>query len=177
MRRFLRQVEETGFSGVINFPSHGVIDGKWRQSLEETGFGYDREVAMLATAAELGLFTMAYVFNDDDARSVTEVGVDVVVAHMGLTVGGTIGAAASSSLTLDEAATLTEQIADAARSVREDIIVLCHGGPLETPDEVAYVVQRTSVVGFIGASSMERVPIERPLEEITRSFKEIRVKP
>ena len=177
MRRFLRQVEETGFSGVINFPSHGVIDGKWRQSLEETGFGYDREVAMLATAAELGLFTMAYVFNDDDARSVTEVGVDVVVAHMGLTVGGTIGAAASSSLTLDEAATLTEQIADAARSVREDIIVLCHGGPLETPDEVAYVVQRTSVVGFIGASSMERVPIERPLEDVTRSFKEIRVKP
>ena len=177
MRRFLQQVENTGFSGVINFPSHGVIDGKWRQSLEETGFGYDREVAMLATAAELGLFTMAYVFDEADAQAVTTAGVDVVVAHMGLTIGGTIGAATTSSLTLDEAATLTERIATTARTERDDVIVLCHGGPLENPDDVAYVVQRTSAVGFIGASSMERVPIERPLEEITRTFKEIPVQP
>jgi predicted TIM-barrel enzyme len=177
MRRFLQQVEQTGFSGVINFPSHGVIDGKWRQSLEETGFGYDREVAMLETAAALGLFTMAYVFNAADAEAMTNAGVDVIVAHMGLTVGGPIGAASSSSMTLDEAVALTEDIAGAARAEREDVIVLCHGGPLETPDDVAYVVQRTSAVGFIGASSMERVPIERPLEEITRSFKEIRIQP
>lgn len=176
MARFLSEIERVGFSGVINFPSHGIIDGRWRQSLEETGFGYDREVEMIRAAAKLGLFTMAYVFTADESRAMTEAGVDVVVAHMGLTVGGSTGAAGSYTLTLDRAVELTEEIAVAAKALSSEVIVVCHGGPIATPSDAEYVLVRTSAVGFIGASSMERLPVETALEETTRAFKRVRVR-
>ena len=177
MSRFLADVERAGFSGVINFPSHGIIDGRWRWSLEQTGFGYDREVAMIRTAAERGMFTMAYVFDEDNAREMAAAGVDVVVAHMGLTVGGSIGADQSSAMSLDDAASLTERIGEAARGVRSETLLFCHGGPLVSPEDAEHVLTTTRAVGFVGASSMERLPVEQPLEDMAREFKSVRVSP
>lgn len=171
MPRFLTTISQAGFSGVINFPSHGIIDGRWRESLEATGFGYDREIAMIGTAHQLGLFTMAYVFTPEEARQMTEVGVDVVVAHMGLTVGGSIGAATGFARTLDDCVNLIRDIAEAARKVREDVMVVSHGGPIATPADSAYVLAETPAVGFIGASSIERLPVEEPIREIVAAFK------
>lgn len=177
MPRFLRTLEQAGFAGVINFPSHGIIDGRWRESLEATGFGYDREVDMIATAAQLGLFTMAYVFTPDEARLMAEAGVDVVVAHMGLTVGGSIGASSDFAKTLDDCVALIEDIATSARKVNPDVLVVSHGGPLAGPDDVAHVLERTTTVGFVGASSIERIPIEEPIADVVSTFKQLPLGP
>ncbi len=173
MPRFLESLQRVGFSGVINFPSHGIIDGRWRESLEATGFGYDREIVMIGQAADLGLFTMAYVFTAEEARQMTEAGADVVVAHMGLTVGGSIGASSQFARSLDECVDVIEQIAEASRTVRDDVIVLSHGGPLAGPDDVAHVLLHTSSVGFVGASSIERLPVEEPIRRVVSEFKSL----
>jgi predicted TIM-barrel enzyme len=173
MSNLLRAVAAAGFAGVINFPSHGIIDGRWRESLELTGFGYDREVAMIAEAHRQDLFTMAYVFTPDESTSMAEAGVDVVVAHMGLTVGGSIGAPTEFAIALDDAVDRIEAIADAARRVRSDVLVVCHGGPIATPADASYVLAASSAVGFIGASSVERLPVETALRETVADFKAV----
>jgi predicted TIM-barrel enzyme len=173
MRRFLEHVLDVGFAGVINFPTMGIIDGRWRQSLEETGFSYSLEVDMIAAARKLGLFTMAYTFTDDEARRMASVGVDVVVAHLGTTVGGLIGADPNNTPSLDDAVRRTQQMADAARAEHPDVIVLTHGGPIATPVEVREVLARTSAQGFVGASTMERLPVERAIGDTVRAFKDV----
>ena len=173
MSTLLRDATRLGFAGVINFPSHGIIDGRWRQSLEMTGFGYDREVAMIAEAHRQDLFTMAYVFTPAESVAMTEAGVDVIVAHMGLTVGGSIGAPTDFAIALDEAVERIEAIAAAARDLRADILVVCHGGPIATPADVEYVLGKSTVVGFIGASSVERLPVEIALQETVAGFKAV----
>jgi predicted TIM-barrel enzyme len=171
---FLRQVKETGFSGVQNFPTVGLFDGTFRQNLEETGMGYGLEVEMIRAARELELLTCPYVFTPDDARAMTEAGADVLVPHMGLTTSGTIGA--QTAKTLDESVELVQAMRDAAVEVEPDVLVLCHGGPIAEPDDAAYVLERTNgVVGFFGASSMERLPTEVAMTENMKRFKAIPV--
>jgi predicted TIM-barrel enzyme len=161
-----------GFSGVQNFPTIGLFDGVMRASFEETGMGYALEVDMIGQAHQLDLLTTPYVFTADEARAMTEAGADIVVAHMGVTVGGSVGA--SSAKTLDACVGLIDEIAHAALQVREDIIVLCHGGPIATPDDAQYILKRTRRChGFYGASSMERLPTEVALTEQTRRFKSV----
>ncbi|MEM6461078.1 MAG: phosphoenolpyruvate hydrolase family protein [Pseudomonadota bacterium] len=173
MSRFLEGLPTMGFSGVINFPSHGIIDGRWRQSLEETGFGYDREVAMIAEANRQGQFTLAYCFTPDEAAAMTDAGVDVVVAHMGLTTGGSIGASSGFAKTVEDCVDLTSQIATAARARRPNIILVAHGGPLETPEHAKAVMDGANVQGFIGASTMERLPVETAIAETVAGFKKL----
>jgi predicted TIM-barrel enzyme len=169
---FLRQLKEIGFSGVQNFPTVGLMDGTYRQGLEETGMGYGLEVEMIRAASELELLTAPYVFTPDDARAMAEAGADVLVPHMGLTTGGAIGA--TTAKTLDESVELVQAMRDAAVEVNPDVIVLCHGGPIAEPDDAAYVLERTTgVVGFFGASSMERLPTEMAMTENMRRFKSI----
>jgi predicted TIM-barrel enzyme len=169
---FLRQLREIGFSGVQNFPTVGLMDGTYRQGLEETGMGYDLEVEMIHAANELDLLTAPYVFTADDARKMAEAGADVLVPHMGLTTGGAIGA--TTSKTLDESVTLVQEMRDAAVEVNPDVVVLCHGGPIAEPEDAAYVLARTTgVVGFFGASSMERLPTEVAMTENMKRFKAI----
>ena len=172
---FLRQLVELGFSGVQNFPTVGLIDGLFRQNLEETGMGYALEVDMIRAASELGLLTAPYVFTPEDAQAMAEAGADVLVPHMGLTTGGAIGA--ETAKTLDECVDLVQAMRDAAVEVNPDVLVLCHGGPIAEPEDAAYVLERTDgVVGFFGASSMERLPTETAMTETLRRFKSIRVK-
>jgi predicted TIM-barrel enzyme len=169
---FLRQIKEMGFSGVQNFPTVGLFDGTFRQNLEETGMGFGLEVEMIRAARELGLLTCPYVFTPDEARAMAEAGADVLVPHMGLTTAGTIGA--QTAKTLDESVGLVQAMRDAAAEVDPDVFVLCHGGPIAEPDDVAYVLERTSgVVGFFGASSMERLPTEVAMTENMKRFKSI----
>jgi predicted TIM-barrel enzyme len=171
---FLRQLKEIGFSGVQNFPTVGLMDGTYRQGLEETGMGYELEVEMIRVAGELDLLTAPYVFTPDEARSMAAAGADVLVPHMGLTTGGAIGA--STAKTLDESVGLVQEMRDAAVEVNPDVLVLCHGGPIAEPDDAAYVLERTTgVVGFFGASSMERLPTEVAMTENMRRFKSIPV--
>ncbi|MEM8484016.1 MAG: phosphoenolpyruvate hydrolase family protein [Bacteroidota bacterium] len=173
MPRFLREVQAVGFAGVQNFPTVGLIDGVFRANLEETGMGYSLEVDMIREAHTLDLLTTPYAFNPEEAEQMAGAGADIVVAHMGLTTKGSIGA--STALTLDEAVVRVQAIADAARSVREDVIVLCHGGPIAMPEDAAYVLHRTQHVhGFYGASSMERLPTEIAITRQMHAFKEIR---
>jgi len=172
MSVFLRELAELGFAGVQNFPTVGLIDGVFRQNLEETGMGYALEVEMIRHASEQGLLTAPYVFDRDDARRMTEAGADVLVPHMGLTTSGTIGA--ETAITLDEAVERVQAMHDAAKLVNPDVLVLCHGGPIAEPEDAAYVLGRTQgVVGFFGASSMERLPTEIALTETVRRFKAI----
>lgn len=171
---FLKQLEEIGFSGVQNFPTVGLFDGTFRQNLEETGMGYGLEVEMIRTAHGLDLLTAPYVFTVEEARKMAEAGADVLVPHMGLTTGGAIGA--GTAKTLDESVELIQAMRDAAIEVNPDVIVLCHGGPIAEPDDAAYVLARTEgVVGFFGASSMERLPTEVAMTENMRRFKAIPV--
>jgi predicted TIM-barrel enzyme len=171
---FLRQLAELGFTGVQNFPTVGLIDGVFRQNLEETGMGFGLEVEMISQARELELLTCPYVFDADQARAMAQAGADVLVPHMGLTTKGTIGAATAK--TLDECVELVQAMRDAATAVNPDILVLCHGGPIAEPEDAAYVLERTSgVVGFFGASSMERLPTETAMTENMRRFKAVRV--
>ena len=173
MPRFLESVLDVGFAGVINFPTMGIIDGRWRQSLEETGFSYSLEVDMIAAARELGLYTMAYTFTDDEVRQMTAVGVDVVVAHLGTTVGGLIGADPANTPSLEDAARRTEEMAEVARAENPDVVVLTHGGPIATPADVRVVLSLTSVQGFVGASTMERLPVEQAIGDTVRAFKDV----
>ncbi len=169
---FLRRLVALGFSGVQNFPTVGLIDGQFRQNLEETGMGYDLEVAMIREARALDLLTAPYVFTPDDARAMAEAGADVLVPHMGLTTGGAIGA--ETAKTLDESVELVQAMRDAAVEVNAEVLVLCHGGPIAEPEDAAYVLERTvGVVGFFGASSMERLPTEVAMTEHMRRFKAI----
>jgi predicted TIM-barrel enzyme len=167
-RVLLPELARRGFSGVQNFPTVGLIDGDFRLNLEETGMSYRLEVEMVRVAHELDLLTTPYVFSAADAAAMTEVGADVVVAHMGLTTGGTIGARTAKSL--DDCVRLVEEWAAAARAVRDDVLVLCHGGPVATPADAQYVLSRTTADGFYGASSMERLPTERAMTETVREF-------
>ena len=167
---FLDGVIRVGFSGVQNFPTVGLIDGIFRANLEETGMGYGLEVEMIRLAHAKGLFTTPYVFNEADAVSMTQAGADIIVAHMGLTTGGSIGA--HTALTLEACVSIVDRIADAAMRVRSDIIVLCHGGPIATPDDAAFVLRGCRLChGFYGASSMERLPAEGAITETARAFK------
>src|ERR1700741_4022473 len=173
MPQFLGELKAMGFSGVQNFPTIGLFDGVMRASFEETGMGYALEVDMIRQAHQLDLLTTPYVFTADEARAMTEAGADIVVAHMGVTVGGSVGA--STAKTLDTCVGLIDEIADAALQVRGDVIVLCPGGPIATPDNAQYILKRTRRChGFYGASSMERLPTEVALTEQTRRFKSVR---
>jgi len=175
MPLFLKQVEAAGFSGIQNFPTVGLIDGLFRQNLEETGMGYGLEVDMIRLAREMDLFTTPYCFNPDDATAMTQAGADVIVAHLGLTTKGSIGA--TTAVTLEQAPEKVQEIADAAKRANKDVIVLCHGGPISEPEDAAYVLQRTAGVhGFYGASSMERLPVEKAITETMKAYKAIRLK-
>jgi predicted TIM-barrel enzyme len=172
MPQFLRQIKEVGFAGVQNFPTVGLIDGVFRQNLEETGMSFDLEVEMIRAAHELDLLTSPYVFDPDQARAMAEAGADILVPHMGLTTKGSIGA--QTALTLEDAAKRIQTMHDAARAVNPDILILCHGGPIAEPEDAAYILQHTSgIVGFFGASSMERLPTEKALVDNARRFKAI----
>ncbi|TGG94907.1 phosphoenolpyruvate hydrolase family protein [Natronospirillum operosum] len=172
MPKLLRELKDLGFSGVQNFPTVGLIDGTFRVSLEETGITYADEVEMIRLAHEMDMLTTPYVFSAEEAVAMTEAGADIIVAHMGVTVGGTIGAA--SAKTLDESVRLIDEWAAEARKVRDDVLVLCHGGPIATPEDAAYVMRESKQChGFYGASSMERLPTEIALTEQIRQFKAI----
>ena len=174
MPRFLEQLAATGFAGVQNFPTVGLIDGTFRQNLEETGMGYDKEVEVIAAASDLGLLTCPYVFDPGQAEEMAAAGADVLVPHMGLTTSGTIGA--RTALTLDQATERVQAMRDAAAAVNPGILVLCHGGPIAEPPDAAYVLARTTgVAGFFGASSMERLPVERALTAQVRAFTELSI--
>ena len=172
MKRFLLDVRDAGFSGVQNFPTVGLIDGVFRQNLEETGMGFDKEVEMIAAASDLGLLTCPYVFTERDAERMAAAGADVLIPHMGLTTKGMIGA--TTALTLAESAKRVQALCDAAKAVNPDILVLCHGGPIAEPDDVQYVLANTrGVVGFFGASSVERIPTELAITDCVRRFKSV----
>ncbi|EGG34192.1 phosphoenolpyruvate hydrolase family protein [Paenibacillus sp. HGF5] len=169
---FLKQLKEQGFAGVQNFPTVGLIDGVFRANLEETGMGYDLEVEMIRKAHELDLVTTPYVFDVDQAKKMAEAGADVLVAHMGLTTKGTIGA--KTALTLDDCVDKIQAICDAGKAVNPDIMILCHGGPIAEPEDAAYVLSRTQgVEGFFGASSIERFATEVGIKQQTEAFKNI----
>jgi len=173
MERFLPQVQAAGFAGIQNFPTVGLFDGRFRANLEETGMGYDREVELIRLARQLELLTTPYAFTPEEAERMTDAGADVIVAHMGLTTGGSIGAASADSL--DDSVRRVQEIADAARGVRSDVILLCHGGPIAEPEDAAYVLSKTrNVHGFYGASSMERLPVERAIADQVRRFRTTR---
>jgi predicted TIM-barrel enzyme len=172
MERFLDELKALGFAGVQNFPTVGLIDGVFRQNLEETGMGYDLEVDMIRLAAERDLLTAPYVFDVESTVAMTEAGADIIVPHMGLTTAGTIGA--QTALTLEESARRVQEMRDAAVAVNPDVIVLCHGGPIAEPDDAAYILANTTgVVGFFGASSVERLPTERAIRQQLVDFKSI----
>lgn len=173
MPKFLQQLKSMGFAGVQNFPTVGLIDGTFRANLEETGMGYDKEVDMIAEAHEMDLLTTPYVFNVEEAEMMTKAGADVLVAHMGLTTSGSIGAKTGKSL--DDSVKLIQDMRDAASKINPDIVVLCHGGPIAEPKDANYVLSRTTGVhGFFGASSMERLPVELAITNITREFKDLK---
>ena len=175
MRRFLEHLREVGFSGVINYPTVVRFDGNIRRDFEAVGLGFAREVEMIAMAREVGLYTTCYVRTPDEARQMARAGVDLVIPHVGLTSGGSIGA--GDAMSLDEAARATQEMIDAARAVNPEVIVLCHGGPMEDPQDVAYVLERTTAQGFVGASSIERLPVEEAIVGTVKAFKDIPLPP
>jgi predicted TIM-barrel enzyme len=173
MSHFLREVQNVGFSGVQNFPTVGLIDGTFRQGLEETEMDYGLEVDMIRQANQLGLLTCPYVFNPDEAVAMAKAGADVLIPHMGLTTKGSIGA--KSALTLEEAARRCQAMHDAAKQAKPDLLVLCHGGPISEPEDAQYILDHTQgIVGFFGASSIERLPTELAITGCVRRFKEMR---
>lgn len=173
---FLDSLPPMGFSGVINFPSHGYIDGEYRKSLEETGFGVDKEVDMIRMTSEKNIFSLAYCYDVASVAEFTKAGADVVVAHMGLTTGGSIGASDGASKSLDYCIELTNAMKETARSLRDDVIVLLHGGPIEGPEDMATVMHGTGTDGFIGASTMERLPVEIAIRDTVAGFKSVPLK-
>src|SRR6266566_3548409 len=172
MWHWLLQVKAMGFSGVNNFPTHCIVDGQFRQVLEETGMSVKKEFEMVALARRMDLFSIVYVAKPEEARAMAEAGADVIIAHVGTTVGGSIGVTGA-ACTLDEAVKRCQGIINAARKVRKEILFLSHGGPIATPEDAAYVNERTECVGFVGASSLERLGVEQSLVDITRRFKAI----
>jgi predicted TIM-barrel enzyme len=174
MRTFLPELKEMGFDGIQNFPTVGLFDGHFRQVIEETGMSYDLEVQMVEKAHELEMLTCPYVFNEEEAVKMTQAGADVLVPHLHTTVKGSIGV--QSAMSLDEAVDRVQAMHDAAKRVRDDVIVLCHGGPIAEPDDVQYVFDKTKgVAGFFGASSVERLATEPAIENQTRAFKHCRM--
>lgn len=174
MPRFLREVKDAGFSGVQNFPTIGLFDGVMRANAEAADLGYDKEVEMIRLANELDLLTTPYVFTPDEARAMAKAGADVLVPHAGLTTGGSIGA--DSALTMEQAVELVMTLAEAGKSVRKDIFVLCHGGPFDEPENVAAAFRKMpGIHGFYGASSCERLPVERAITTQMQSFKQMRL--
>ncbi len=170
MKQFLREIQSLGFSGVQNFPTVGLIDGSMRQGLEETDMGYDKEVDMIREARSLGLLTCPYVFNVKEAEAMAAAGADVLIPHMGLTTKGSIGA--RSALTLDESAQRVQAMHDAAKKIKPDVLVLCHGGPISEPEDAEYIIRHTKgIVGFFGASSIERLPTEVAITGCVQRFK------
>lgn len=170
---FLDELKAMGFAGIQNFPTVGLFDGTFRKNLEETGMGYGLEVDLVAAAHAKDMLTTPYVFTPDEATAMTKAGADIVVVHMGLTTGGNIGA--ETALKLADCPGPISGMAEAARKVRKDVIVLCHGGPISSPEDAAYILRNTKGIhGFYGASSMERLPTERALTQQTRDFKSIR---
>ncbi|HBJ38788.1 MAG TPA: hypothetical protein DDZ51_29385 [Planctomycetaceae bacterium] len=171
---FLKELITMGFAGIQNFPTVGLIDGMFRANLEETGMGYGLEVDCIAAAHQLGLLTTPYVFDSQQAIDMTRAGADILVAHMGLTTGGSIGA--ESALTLDDCVQRVNAIAASARSVRSDVIVLCHGGPIAMPSDAQYILDRCGIHGFYGASSMERLPTEQAIRKQVQDFAKLSIK-
>ena len=174
MWHWLLQVKAMGFSGINNFPTHSIVDGQFRQVLEETGMSVQHEIDMVALAQKEGLafFSIVYVATPEEARRMADAGADVIIAHVGTTIGGSIGVTGA-TCTIEEAATRTQAIIDAAKTVRNDLLFLSHGGPISTPNDAAYINEHTECVGFVGASSLERMGIEQPLKDLTRAFKQI----
>jgi predicted TIM-barrel enzyme len=176
MSYLLQELDGLGFSGVNNFPTVGLTDGQFRKELERTNMGFGKEVEMIGLAHEMGFYTAVYVFNPDESREMAMAGADCIIAHMGLTVGGSIGLEADDAMTLEDAPSRVQAIGEAAWKESEDITLLCHGGPIALPDDAAYVLQRCDAVGFVGASSMERLPVETAITDTLRSFKEVELK-
>jgi len=175
MKLFLKEVDAAGFSGVQNFPTVGLIDGTFRQGLEETGMGYGLEVDLIRTAHELGMLTTPYCFNPDEAAAMAKAGADVLIPHMGLTTKGTIGA--TTAATLDDSVRAVQAMHEAARRVRKDILVLCHGGPIAEPADAQYILDHTEgIVGFYGASSMERLPVEPAIRDRVQEVTQLKLK-
>lgn len=173
MKLFLRQVDAAGFSGVQNFPTVGLIDGNFRKGLEETGMGYGLEVDMIRLANEMNLLTTPYCFNPDEATAMADAGADILIPHMGLTTKGSIGA--DTALTLQESARRVQEMHDAAKRVNPNILVLCHGGPIAEPADAQFILDNTEgIVGFYGASSMERLPVEPAIENRVREFTKLK---
>jgi len=175
MSHFLRQVRDMGFSGVNNFPTVGLIDGRFRRELEETGLGFYREVEMIRTAHELDLFTVVYTCTSEEARQMAEAGADAIIVHVGTTSGGSIGVKHTRT-TLEEAAQKVREQTAAVRAVRHDALILAHGGPIANPPDADYIYQHTEAVGFVGASSIERLATEPAIQETTAAFKKLRLR-
>ena len=173
MRKFLEQIREAGFSGVINYPTVCRFDGNIRRDFESVGLGFAREVEMIATARDVGLYTTCYIRTPEESIQMAHAGVDLIVPHVGLTSGGTIGA--GGAMSLDEAVIATQELIDAARGVNSNVIALAHGGPIEDPQDVAYILERTTAQGFVGASSIERLPVENAIVGIVQAFKKLAV--
>jgi predicted TIM-barrel enzyme len=173
MRPYLKHLKELGFSAVMNFPTVGLIDGRFRKELEDTGMGYSVEIETLKIAQEVGLFTLGYAFNVEEATLVGKAQLDVLICHMGLTKGGSIGSKVAEGITLVQAAELVRQMTKTAKAGYSDIMIFAHGGPISAPEDTAYIYENTESVGFLGASSIERIPIEKPLTEACRQFKNV----
>ncbi len=172
MDKFLEQVKAAGFAGVQNFPTVGLLDGTFRANLEETNFGFDKEVEMIRLARQMDLLTTPYVFDPDTSARMAEAGADILVAHMGLTTSGSIGAQTAKSL--DDCVGIIDRITASAKSIRDDVIMLCHGGPIAEPDDAAFILENCQAIdGFYGASSMERLPTEKAIREQTERFTRI----
>ena len=174
MWHWLLQVKEMGFSGVNNFPTHCIVDGMFRQILEETGMSVKKEFDMVALARRMDLFSIVYVATPEESKAMAEAGADAIIAHVGTTVGGSIGVKGA-AVTMPEAVKRVRRIIEGAREVRKDIIFLSHGGPIATPEDAAYINQHTDAVGFVGASSLERLGVEESLTNLTRRFKKVPV--
>ena len=173
MWHWLLKVKDMGFSGVNNFPTHTIVDGHFRNVLEETGMSVKKEIEMVALARKMDLFTIVYVATAEEARAMAEAGADAIIAHVGTTIGGSIGVVGA-TCSMDEAVARTQAVIDGAKEVRNDVYYLCHGGPIATPADAEEVCRRTDCVGFVGASSLERLGVEQPLIDLTQQFKKIR---
>ncbi|WP_149244187.1 phosphoenolpyruvate hydrolase family protein [Dyadobacter sp. 32] len=174
MWHHLLKVKEMGFSGINNFPTHSIVDGHFRNVLEETGMGFDKEVEMVRLATKMDLFSIVYVAKPEEARQMAEAGADAIIAHVGTTVGGSIGVV-EASCTMDDAISRTIEIMEAGRAVNPDIFFLAHGGPINTPEDVKIILEKTGVHGFVGASSLERMGVEKSLTDLTRQFKSLTI--
>jgi predicted TIM-barrel enzyme len=170
---FLKEIKSAGFSGVINFPTVGSMDGNYRQKLEDLGMGFAKEVELIRLARSLDLFTICYVFTTQEAELMARAGADALVAHMGLTTGGTLGSKRAKQL--KEVVPLVEDIFKAGKRIKKDILLLAHGGPISSPEDTEYIYKHTNAQGFVGASSIERIPVETAIRKVTEEFKSKRI--